>query len=683
MMLPPRSSGAQDFFGYYNGQVVTANGGQLSIPSHTPLFGTNLNPYGVTKTDNATYAMAGLLLNVKNAYGGKLSMGYAAHVLSTVINTPSDARFLGRDANDGVRVSFMMNSDCYYPGKYTKQIFTYGGGQRFLAGGYFHYPLWTGDDNALFCDNFISPHQLVNGSNHGYSTVTVETINETGASLSKKVVEYSNFLTNGTLSYSPGTKHYYEKHYTDKQYIKDWELGLPLTITEYAQNGIIRSKTINTYEPGFDNTSCIGKIENKKKLNVVAGNGEIITLDLEDYRPFTGYAHLSATTIQKYTSNQNFITDMVNYGYDSRNNLKSIITKNSRGEVGYVNNIYNYVVSGPGVTGSQPGLLYDLTANGLEVLVGTERWVKDLANAPLGNLLLDAVITKYSYNNNQLLNQKTFQWQRLDPVTFSEYTGLTNPLGFAYRKIVEAYNTSQTPADFQGLSEVLETDGKGHATEMKLMDQDIYQSMIWDAGGNMVASVANARLKDIGFTSFENMAYADPNAYGSSEIIVNGRFTYKQSGVQYTDPVSGKAIYRLSPASYIKSPELSANQEYVLTLWSKGGMPNISGAGAGYIGLTQEYSMGSWNFYKAYVKPTVNGMLTFSSTPFISIDEIRLYPVGATMGNSVYEPMCGLSSETDATGRITFYEYDSFGRPVLIRDQDKNILSRKEYHTGQ
>ncbi len=49
-----------------------------------------------------------------------------------------------------------------------------------------------------------------------------------------------------------------------------------------------------------------------------------------------------------------------------------------------------------------------------------------------------------------------------------------------------------------------------------------------------------------------------------------------------------------------------------------------------------------------------------------------------------YKPLLGITSETDPTGKITFYEYDSFGRLSFIKDEKGNILKKLCYnYAGQ
>lgn len=65
-------------------------------------------------------------------------------------------------------------------------------------------------------------------------------------------------------------------------------------------------------------------------------------------------------------------------------------------------------------------------------------------------------------------------------------------------------------------------------------------------------------------------------------------------------------------------------------------------------------------------------------------DELKKIRIGlagtaAQVFTYTYISMVGISSETDAAGRTSYYEYDSFNRLKLIKDQDGKILKQFDY----
>ncbi|PTT00575.1 hypothetical protein DBR11_09610 [Pedobacter sp. HMWF019] len=52
----------------------------------------------------------------------------------------------------------------------------------------------------------------------------------------------------------------------------------------------------------------------------------------------------------------------------------------------------------------------------------------------------------------------------------------------------------------------------------------------------------------------------------------------------------------------------------------------------------------------------------------------------AFISSYVYQPLIGMTSQTDAKGQTTYYEYDSFQRLKTIKDQNGNIIKNTIYH---
>jgi YD repeat-containing protein len=83
----------------------------------------------------------------------------------------------------------------------------------------------------------------------------------------------------------------------------------------------------------------------------------------------------------------------------------------------------------------------------------------------------------------------------------------------------------------------------------------------------------------------------------------------------------------------------------------------------------------SWRYYEWKLSGVTSVQVAGSA-----IDEVRLYPAAAQMSTYTYTPLTGMTTRTDATGRITYYEYDGLGRLNLMRDQDGNVIKTVNYH---
>ncbi|GGH65860.1 hypothetical protein HNQ91_001991 [Filimonas zeae] len=73
-----------------------------------------------------------------------------------------------------------------------------------------------------------------------------------------------------------------------------------------------------------------------------------------------------------------------------------------------------------------------------------------------------------------------------------------------------------------------------------------------------------------------------------------------------------------------------------------------------------------------------NGQYTDSQLR-TELNKIRTGLPGAQVFTYTYLPSAGITSETDASGKTTFYEYDNFMRLKLIKDQNGYILKQMDY----
>jgi hypothetical protein len=168
---------------------------------------------------------------------------------------------------------------------------------------------------------------------------------------------------------------------------------------------------------------------------------------------------------------------------------------------------------------------------------------------------------------------------------------------------------------------------------------------------------------DIAFTSFEYQNSNELN-FGSGNFsgIVFGN-------IQQGSVVTGNRSYTFN-GSIISKTGLDPTKTYIVSYWSNSGSYTVSSSQS----VTQGASLnpGNWQYFEHVVTNT--SLVNISGAG--SIDELRIYPTNSWMTTYTYDPVVGLTSECDINNRLVYYEYDSFNRLSIIRDQDKNILKK-------
>lgn len=63
----------------------------------------------------------------------------------------------------------------------------------------------------------------------------------------------------------------------------------------------------------------------------------------------------------------------------------------------------------------------------------------------------------------------------------------------------------------------------------------------------------------------------------------------------------------------------------------------------------------------------------------VVIDDASLLPPNATLNSQVSIPGLGKISETDPRGRTLYYEYNGFGLPVRVLDNERQPIKSYSY----
>jgi hypothetical protein len=188
-------------------------------------------------------------------------------------------------------------------------------------------------------------------------------------------------------------------------------------------------------------------------------------------------------------------------------------------------------------------------------------------------------------------------------------------------------------------------------------------SIIWGYNQDVpIAQISNATIDKVAYTSFET------NDQRYWLFTATGR---DSSALAKT----GKVRYQLSSGSVSTTASIPSGT-YILSLWTQGAKPTISGTTADVAIVNGESDNNSWNFYMDRV--TVAGGAPISLTGSGLIDELRLYPQGAHMSTVSITPQVGTSSVASQDDKVNKYEYDALLRMKTLRDDQYNIL--KEYN---
>ena len=125
----------------------------------------------------------------------------------------------------------------------------------------------------------------------------------------------------------------------------------------------------------------------------------------------------------------------------------------------------------------------------------------------------------------------------------------------------------------------------------------------------------------------------------------------------------------------ISKTGLTSSKTYIVSYWSRSGSLTLSITNTPKTGKTTN----GWTYFEHTFTVSSTTTLNISGNGK-TIDDLCLYPAEAMMTTYTYKPSVGITSETDPSGRIIFYEYDGFGRLKTVKDEDGNILKEHKYN---
>jgi YD repeat-containing protein len=269
-------------------------------------------------------------------------------------------------------------------------------------------------------------------------------------------------------------------------------------------------------------------------------------------------------------------------------------------------------------------------------------------------------------NNNQVTT----------PIIVERYEGSTpDPYATLLEKVQTFYgNTNSVPAQVlpievrtyllgepNGQQRVLyeKYSNFGTLIQYRKSSEDFPVSLIWGHYKKLpIAKVTNAETTQVAFTSFD-----EPTTSEGGWTLVSGSLT----GV-----AAKTGIKSLADGSTINRNDLPAG-DYIIGFWARvitgsSGSVTVNGTPVPVTGT-------EWNYYQTSRNTT---SVTVSNSN-VFLDEVRLHPLNAQMISYTYEPLVGMTSQTDPNGNVTYFEYDSSGRLHVVKDMDGNIVKLYNY----
>ncbi|MEX6688860.1 DUF5977 domain-containing protein [Danxiaibacter flavus] len=622
--LPPKNCFAQDFWGFYNGNLTNTS----LIPNPKRFKKTDLGDNGNNHSANIEYAKAGILEKIKYPTGGTVEFEYELNQFDNVWYPDYAATTNTISSGNGLRIKSVIHKrDDQTQSK--KTVYSYSGGKAILPIQVFKsYPYtWLmpkqGDQyyarqstiNEVSAAGFYAPSPFSSINGIGYDQVAMQDVDPSGNALGKKTMQFYNNpdkVNSAALQYC------------------QLNVTLPaIKNSALPENGSV--KTVSYY----DNTTTLLKQEDYQYVNKgsnyyygarLFGYRTLFILNDKGVFPFQqnmiGYYPIfdfetlvSKSTATSYANGQALKVETTN-SYDNYNQLALSTVRTLNTDYVTETNI-SRPVYGAGI------LMWNsmVTANRLSDIVSLS-------------------ISKKYDNGSATEVYKYLKTFRQEGDRILEDAALVSKRKHPYADDPQKINYNRYDAS------------NGNLQQYTVNGQTT--SLFWDYNNQYnVAKITNATYGDVAYTSFEAEA--------------KGNWTFAGTPVNDNTAPTGKMCYSLTAGTMTKSGLNSVN-EYVVSYWSKNGICTVSGSVSSLTGNTVD----GWTYYQHLVKNSTSISISGAAT----IDEVRLYPKNAQLVSYTYAPLVGITSECDAGNSIAYYDYDILSRLSLIRDAQKNIRKK-------
>lgn len=642
--LPARNSVKTDYWGYYNNNTTGSN-----------LIGeADKNPdYANTK--------ANVLERVTNALGGSTYFEYQLNSFTSGNQTTNIGGLrLSRTYDKSSEADQTLYNQAIYD--YTQPGSSLSSGQSFSNYGsnYYFQVTWFCDNAKAQYETYRSSEPLsalynANGSTVGYSYVTVKAADN--SSVRYHFTNYSDYpdefehgffnSSSGSTTVLPGTIS-----------------GMPTTSMAFARGQLLSEELLDNNNSVVKSTQYLyslgprtgNVIGVRPVLELYFNQGQWNQYRYSKYKYFTQDLRLVHKT-EKYRkggNDQQTLSETYTYTDYAPNLIRTLYRSNGSEKIERYTFRYPFDMV-PYLPTNAPGAGLPMTFMTYNNIISTPvETVHSIVRDEIGKVV-DVRLTKYRpFSNGNLLPYREEKLETNVPFPESGYV----PYSVYYD---DGHEEENTDTRLKPVGYINEYDNYGNPIElMAATTQNSYQSNLYGYDGlYRVAEVKNAELKDIAYTSFE---HAD-----------RGNWSYAGNAVFDLNSITGNKMYNIAKGALSKVG-LTTTKVYVLTYWTKNSSAyTISGTQGAAIMLG---SRNGWQNYQH--KITGVASVSISGTGFI--DEVRLYPSGASMNTFTYAPFIGITSSTDRSNSTSYSYYDEYNRLQFVRDSKKNIIQANSYN---
>ncbi len=233
-------------------------------------------------------------------------------------------------------------------------------------------------------------------------------------------------------------------------------------------------------------------------------------------------------------------------------------------------------------------------------------------------------------------------------------------------------------------------DSKGNLEQLTTK-QGVTQSYVYGYSKNYpIAQVVNAKVNEVYHENFEEST----NGWGQYTPVLD--FTKSHTGRASAKLFNPTGSEYVSHAPNWLSVNITTPTKYKYSGWIYSDGPSAelfffmkynpnSGTYFDFVTSAITTATHQWVYVEGeYTVPAgitaIQLRLDNNGGGTVWFDDLRIYPSAAQMTTYTYEPLIGMSSQSDANNRTTYYEYDGFNRLSLIRDQNRNILKKYCYN---